>query len=85
MMKTASLDGFRILRSAINVGDFIRISNGNVSMRDQWWKVVAYVRATEAGRADRVDLINAAGGIRTAYPLNAWDKITRHPYSQKRA
>jgi hypothetical protein len=83
--ETNRLDGYRILRGAINVGDFIRIASGNATMRDQWWKVTAFSRATKPSQPDRVDLINAAGGERSAYPLQSWDKIIRHPYSQRRA
>lgn len=83
MTTTSNLDGYRILRGAINVGDYIRISNGNASMRDEWWKVTGRTPASAPGQPDRVDLINAAGGTRTGYALNQWDKIIRHPYSQR--
>ena len=80
-----TLRGFRILRGAVRVGDYIRIANANPSMRDQWWKVTARTDAPRPGAADRVDLRNAAGGTRDGYTLNPSDKIVRHPYSQKLA
>lgn len=84
-MTNSELDGTRILRGAINIGDFIRIANGNASMREQWWRVISRSPATGPGRPDHVDLINAEGGERANFALEAWHKIVRHPYSQRRA
>jgi len=78
------LRGYRVLRGAINVGDYIRIANANPSMCEQWWKVTS-IEETKIGHATRVNLVNAIGGFRTGYALNSWDRIIRHPYSQKRA
>lgn len=78
------LQGYRILRGSVNVGDYIRFASGNPSMREQWRKVASLTPAAHLGGSDMAELVNAAGHARLV-GLKASDKIVRHPYSQKLA
>lgn len=78
-IETNYAGGTRITSGAVRVGDFIRFAGHKIpeAQSMEWWKVTDL-------RGWVVDIVNARGAQR-ARTMQNWDKIYRHPYSQKRA
>lgn len=71
--------GTRISQFSVRVGDYVRIVGHMIQKRygDQWWKVTAI-------EGKRLALINADGMVSSFTP-SQYDRVIRHPYSQKQA
>lgn len=71
--------GTRISQFSVRIGDYVRIMSHMIQRRysDQWWKVTDI-------KGKRLSLINADGAVASFTP-SQYDRVIRHPYSQKQA
>jgi hypothetical protein len=78
------LQGYRINRDSLNVGDYFRWKDGNENYTGRWWKILSITPPAGPGASHKVTIVNDGGHQRDA-TLMQGVRLIRHPYSQRQA